>query len=165
MFQLAVLAADGASGGDQRGGPSSTEADCGTTSGERVVASARISWVRGSPHVILTAMVSMETLVSLCKRRGFVFQSSEIYGGIGSSWDYGPLGVELKNKIKRLWWRDFVQRRPDMLGLDASILMHPTVWKASGHVARATSSPSRPGRRALTAAPCGPSVRTAARGS
>ena len=79
--------------------------------------------------------VSMDTLVSLCKRRGFVFQSSEIYGGIGSSWDYGPLGVELKNKIKRRWWLDFVQRRPDMLGLDASILMHPTVWKASGHVA------------------------------
>src|SRR5258708_4608544 len=79
-------------------------------------------------------MVSMETLVSLCKRRGFVFQSSEIYGGMGSSWDYGPLGVELRNKIKRVWWRDFVQRRPDMLGLDASILMHPTVWKASGHV-------------------------------
>ena len=86
------------------------------------------------PCAILTAMVSMETLVSLCKRRGFVFQSSEIYGGTGSCWDYGPLGVELKNKIKRVWWRDFVQRRPDMLGLDASILMHPTVWKASGHV-------------------------------
>ena len=76
----------------------------------------------------------METLVSLCKRRGFVFQSSEIYGGTGSCWDYGPLGVELKNKIKRVWWRDFVQRRPDMVGLDASILMHPMVWKASGHV-------------------------------
>src|SRR5260370_17616045 len=133
MFQLGVLAADGASGGDQRGGQSSTEGDCGTTSGERVVGSARISWERGSPHVILTAMVSMETLVSLCKRRGFVFQSSEIYGGIGSSWDYGPLGVELKNKIKRGWWRDFVQLRPDMLGLDASILIHPTVWKPTGH--------------------------------
>jgi glycyl-tRNA synthetase len=79
-------------------------------------------------------MVSMETLVSLCKRRGFVFQSSEIYGGTGSCWDYGPLGVELKNKIKHVWWRDFVQRRPDMLGLDASILMHSSVWKASGHV-------------------------------
>src|SRR4026207_2097660 len=79
-------------------------------------------------------MVSMDTLVSLCKRRGFVFQSSEIYGGTGSCWDYGPLGVELKNKIKRVWWRDFVQRRPDMVGLDASILMHAMVWKASGHV-------------------------------
>jgi glycyl-tRNA synthetase len=76
----------------------------------------------------------MDTLVSLCKRRGFVFQSSEIYGGIGSCWDYGPLGIELKNNIKRVWWRDLVQRRADMVGLDASILMHPTVWKASGHV-------------------------------
>ncbi len=78
--------------------------------------------------------VTMDTLVSLSKRRGFVFQSSEIYGGTGSVWDYGPLGVELKQNIKRLWWRDFVQSRADMVGLDASILMHPTVWKASGHV-------------------------------
>ncbi len=76
----------------------------------------------------------MDTLVSLCKRRGFIFQSSEIYGGTGSCWDYGPLGVELKNNIKRVWWRDFVQTRDDMVGLDASILMHATVWKASGHV-------------------------------
>jgi len=76
----------------------------------------------------------MEMLVSLCKRRGFVFQSSEIYGGTGSCWDYGPLGVELKNKIKQAWWREFIQRRADMLGLDASIIMHPAVWKASGHV-------------------------------
>src|SRR6266705_849562 len=78
--------------------------------------------------------VTMDTLVSLCKRRGFVFQSSEIYGGTGSCYDYGPLGVELKNNLKRLWWRDFVQSRPDMVGIDASILMHPTVWKASGHL-------------------------------
>jgi len=78
--------------------------------------------------------LTMDTLVSLCKRRGFIFQSSEIYGGIASSWDYGPLGVELKNKIKRVWWRDVVQQRADMVGLDASILMHPSVWKASGHV-------------------------------
>ncbi len=79
-------------------------------------------------------MVNMETIVSLCKRRGFIFQSSEIYGGTGSCWDYGPLGVELKNNVKRAWWRDNVQLRPDMVGLDASILMHPTVWKASGHL-------------------------------
>jgi glycyl-tRNA synthetase len=79
-------------------------------------------------------MTSMDVLVSLCKRRGFVFQSSEIYGGTGSCWDYGPLGVELRNNIRRVWWRDFVQQRADMVGLDASILMHPTVWKASGHV-------------------------------
>ena len=78
--------------------------------------------------------MNMDTLVSLCKRRGFVFQSSEIYGGTGSCWDYGPLGVELRANIKRLWWRDHVQRRSDMVGLDASILMHPMVWKASGHV-------------------------------
>ncbi|HEX2439270.1 MAG TPA: glycine--tRNA ligase [Methylomirabilota bacterium] len=76
----------------------------------------------------------MDVIVSLCKRRGFIFQSSEIYGGTGSCWDYGPLGVELKNNIKHVWWRDFVQQRADMVGLDASILMHPTVWKASGHV-------------------------------
>ncbi len=78
--------------------------------------------------------MNMDTLVSLCKRRGFIFQSSEIYGGIASCWDYGPLGVGLKNNIKRVWWRDHVQQRPDMVGLDASIMMHPTVWKASGHV-------------------------------
>ena len=76
----------------------------------------------------------MDVIVSLSKRRGFIFQSSEIYGGTGSCWDYGPLGVELRNNIKRVWWRDFVQQRADMVGLDASILMHPTVWKASGHV-------------------------------
>jgi glycyl-tRNA synthetase len=78
--------------------------------------------------------VNMDVLVSLCKRRGFVFQSSEIYGGIGSTWDYGPLGVELKNNVKRVWWRDNVRRRADMVGLDAAILMHPQVWKASGHL-------------------------------
>src|SRR3989338_7877602 len=79
--------------------------------------------------------VSMEKIVSLCKRRGFIFQSSEIYGGLGSAWDYGPLGVEYKNNIKRLWWRDNVQLRDDMVGLDAAISMHPRVWEASGHVA------------------------------
>jgi glycyl-tRNA synthetase len=83
-------------------------------------------------------MVDMDTIVSLCKRRGFIFQSSEIYGGTGSCWDYGPLGVELKNNVKRVWWRDGVQLRFDMVGLDASILMHPTVWKASGHIAHFT---------------------------
>ena len=79
-------------------------------------------------------MVEMDKIVSLCKRRGFIFQSSEIYGGTGSCWDYGPLGVELKNNVKRAWWRDSVQLRPDMVGLDSSILMHPRVWKASGHL-------------------------------
>jgi len=77
----------------------------------------------------------MEKLVSLAKRRGFVFQSSEIYGGLGSVWDYGPLGVELKKNIKERWWRSMVHEREDIEGLDAAILMHPRVWEASGHVA------------------------------
>ncbi|MEX2227822.1 MAG: glycine--tRNA ligase [Dehalococcoidia bacterium] len=76
----------------------------------------------------------METLVSLCKRRGFIFQSSEIYGGLQGAWDYGPLGVEMTGNIKRAWWRAMVQERDDIVGLDASILMHPDVWRASGHV-------------------------------
>jgi glycyl-tRNA synthetase len=71
---------------------------------------------------------------SLAKRRGFVFPSSEIYGGAGSTWDYGPLGVELKNNIKRAWWRAMVQLRDDVVGIDAAIIMHPRVWEASGHV-------------------------------
>ena len=83
-------------------------------------------------------MVDMDTLVSLAKRRGFIFQSSEIYGGLGSCWDYGPLGVELKRNIRNLWWRDVVHLRRDVVGLEASILMHPTVWRASGHVERFT---------------------------
>ena len=77
----------------------------------------------------------MEKLVSLCKRRGFIFQSSEIYGGLGSVLDYGPLGVELKKNIKERWWRAMVQARDDIEGIDAAILMHPKVWEASGHVA------------------------------
>lgn len=77
----------------------------------------------------------MDKLVSLCKRRGFVFQSSEIYGGLGSVWDYGPLGVELKRNIKDRWWHAMVRSRDDIEGLDAAILMHPKVWEASGHVA------------------------------
>src|SRR5438046_5653816 len=76
----------------------------------------------------------MDKLVSLAKRRGFVFQSSEIYGGLGSVWDYGPLGVELKKNIKERWWRSLVHEREDIEGLDAAILMHPKVWEASGHV-------------------------------
>ena len=76
----------------------------------------------------------MDKLVSLCKRRGFIFQSSEIYGGLGSVWDYGPLGVELKRNVKERWWRAMVHDRDDIEGLDAAILMHPRVWEASGHV-------------------------------
>ncbi len=77
----------------------------------------------------------MEHLVSLCKRRGFIFQSSEIYGGTGSVWDYGPLGVELQRNVKEAWWRAMVLERDDIEGMDAAILMHPRVWEASGHVA------------------------------
>ena len=76
----------------------------------------------------------MDTLASLCKRRGFIFPSSEIYGGFESTWDYGPLGVELKTNVKRAWWRAMVQERDDIVGLDSSILMSPRVWEASGHV-------------------------------
>ena len=81
-----------------------------------------------------TSLTKLEDLVSLCKRRGFIFQSSEIYDGLASCYDYGPLGVELKKNVKNAWWRSVVQMRDDMVGLDASILMHPLAWKASGHV-------------------------------
>ncbi len=76
----------------------------------------------------------MDKIVSLAKRRGFIYPGSEIYGGLSGTWDYGPLGVELKNNIKNLWWRMFVQDRDDMCGLDAAILMNPKAWEASGHV-------------------------------
>src|SRR6266478_9196804 len=75
----------------------------------------------------------MEKIVSLCKRRGFIFQSSEIYGGINGFWDYGPMGAELKRNIKDAWWRSMTQERDDVVGLDASIIMHPKIWEASGH--------------------------------
>jgi len=81
---------------------------------------------------------SMEKVVALCKRRGFIFQGSEIYGGLANTWDFGPYGVELKNNIKRSWWKHFIQEREDMVGLDSSILMHPKVWEATGHVASFT---------------------------
>ncbi len=78
---------------------------------------------------------TLETLVSLAKRRGFIFQSSEIYGGLSSVWDYGPVGVELKRNVKDVWWKSMVRERDDVVGIDASILMHPDVWVASGHLA------------------------------
>ena len=78
--------------------------------------------------------VSLEDIVSLAKRRGFIYQGSEIYGGLAGTWDYGPLGVALKNNIKHLWWKRFVLDRDDMYGFDAAILMNQNVWKASGHV-------------------------------
>ena len=80
------------------------------------------------------AVAALETIVSLSKRRGFIFPSSEIYGGINAVWDYGPLGVELKNNVKQAWWRAMIQERDDIVGLDAGILMHPQVWVTSGHV-------------------------------
>src|ERR1043166_4661024 len=76
----------------------------------------------------------MEKIVSLCKRRGFIYQSSEIYGGINGFWDYGPLGAELKRNVKELWWREMTRLRDDVVGLEATIIMHPQIWKASGHV-------------------------------
>ena len=86
--------------------------------------------------------VDMEKLVSLCRRRGFIFQSSEIYGGINGFWDYGPMGVELKRNIKDAWWQDMVRNPPigpdgdevSMVGVDCAIIMNPKVWVASGHV-------------------------------
>ena len=76
----------------------------------------------------------MEKIVSLCKRRGFIFQSSEIYGGINGFWDYGPLGAELKRNVKELWWNTMTRQREDVAGLEATIIMAPQIWKASGHV-------------------------------
>ena len=83
-----------------------------------------------------TPTVDMEKLVSLCQRRGFIFPSSDIYGGLSGCWDYGPVGVELKRNIKETWWRSVIQERDDMVGLDTSILMNRRVWEASGHVER-----------------------------
>lgn len=77
----------------------------------------------------------LEKVVSLCKRRGFIFPGSEIYGGLANTWDYGPLGVELKNNVRKMWWQKVVQERNDIVGLDSAILMHPKVWEASGHLA------------------------------
>jgi glycyl-tRNA synthetase len=81
----------------------------------------------------MAKITRLDDIVSLCKRRGFIFQSSEIYGGLASCYDYGPLGVELKNNVKKAWWKSVVQMRDDVVGLDCSILMHPMVWKSSGH--------------------------------
>ncbi len=76
----------------------------------------------------------MESIISLCKRRGFIFQGSEIYGGLAGTWDYGPYGLALKNNIKAIWWKRFVLDRDDMYGMDAAILMNQKTWQASGHV-------------------------------
>ena len=75
----------------------------------------------------------LSTLVSLCKRRGYIFPSSEIYGGLSACWDYGPLGIQFKRNVKQMWWEEMTNRL-NIVGLDSSILMHPRVWKASGHI-------------------------------
>ncbi len=93
-----------------------------------------MSTPNADPGDVAPAVAALDTIVSLSKRRGFIFPSSEIYGGINAVWDYGPLGVELKNNVKRAWWRAMVQDRDDIVGLDAGILMHPQVWVTSGHV-------------------------------
>ncbi len=80
--------------------------------------------------------MTMEKIVSLCKRRGFVFPSSEIYGGLGSSYDYGHYGVLLKNNVKGQWWRAMLQEREDVVALDSAIIQHPHTWEASGHLRR-----------------------------
>ena len=77
--------------------------------------------------------VTMDKIVNLCKNRGFIFPGSDIYGGMGNTWDYGPVGVEFKNNIKRSWWKRFVQENPNSYGVDAAILMNSRVWEASGH--------------------------------
>jgi glycyl-tRNA synthetase len=89
----------------------------------------------------MSSTPSLDTIVSLAKRRGFIFQGSEIYGGLAGTWDYGPLGVELKNNIKQLWWQRFVRARDDMYGVDAAILMNARVWEASGHTGAGFADP------------------------
>ncbi|MEK9208722.1 MAG: aminoacyl--tRNA ligase-related protein, partial [Patescibacteria group bacterium] len=83
----------------------------------------------------------MEKIVSLCKRRGFVYPGSEIYGGLANSWDYGPLGTELRRNIKDAWWKRFVQRRTDIVGIETAVIMNPKVWVASGHVGEGFADP------------------------
>ena len=80
------------------------------------------------------SLVTMEKIVSLAKRRGFVFPGSDIYGGLANSWDYGPYGSQLKKNIKDHWWNAFVESRDDIVGVDAAIIMNPRVWEASGHI-------------------------------
>ena len=79
-------------------------------------------------------MPALDQIVSLTKRRGFIFQGSEVYGGLRSVWDFGPLGIELKRRVKEMWWHHMIQEREDIEGIDSAILMHPSVWEASGHI-------------------------------
>ena len=89
---------------------------------------------QGRERRLLVNQVKMEDIISLCKRRGFIYQGSDVYGGLSGTWDYGPLGVQLKRNIMQLWWRRFVDERDDIYGVDAAILMNQKVWQASGHV-------------------------------
>ena len=89
---------------------------------------------QGRERRLLVNQVKMEDIISLCKRRGFIYQGSDVYGGLSGTWDYGPLGVQLKRNIMQLWWRRFVDERDNIYGVDAAILMNQKVWKASGHV-------------------------------
>src|SRR5215469_8883262 len=84
---------------------------------------------------------TLDEIVSLAKRRGFIYQGSEIYGGLAGSWDYGPLGVQLKRNLQNLWWKMFVEDRDDMYGLDSAILMNQKVWQASGHTGAGFADP------------------------
>ena len=90
--------------------------------------------LREEINMLKNADKTMDKIVALCKNRGFIFAGSEIYGGLANTWDYGPLGVELKNNVKKAWWKKFVQESPYNVGQDAAILMNPQVWVASGHV-------------------------------
>ena len=111
--------------------------------GSRMAADAQ-----GNPPVDVT----MEEIVALCKRRGFIFPSSEIYGGLGSTYDYGHYGVLLKNNVKAEWWRAMLQERDDIVALDSAILQHPQVWEASGHLEGFTDPLVECPRRAGSAA-------------
>src|SRR5262249_21514931 len=131
----------GARAGALRRGPAARRASCTKPASSGAPASRLPNGSLRAPsggvdlNEKLLANPVMEKLVSLCKRRGFIFQSSEIYGGLNSCYDYGPLGVELKNNIKSCWWRSMTYHHDNIEGVDASILMHPRVWEASGHVA------------------------------
>ena len=83
----------------------------------------------------MTKEITMDKIVALCKGRGYIFPGSEIYGGLANTWDYGPLGVEFKNNVKKAWWKKFIQEHPYNVGMDSAILMNPQTWVASGHVA------------------------------
>src|SRR5918995_1345801 len=118
--------------------PGSKPAAAGTppTGGAGVIYAPPMAEATGEQRGTATGedVVTLDKIVALCKRRGFIFQSSEIYGGLGSTYDYGHYGVLLKNNVKSEWWRAVLQERDDMVALDAAILMHPKTWEASGHL-------------------------------